>query len=343
MSYVGVEAETTPSIPFSPFQGIKLKASAFAKPFGGRLGPWYYKSWPSSAMESQGSRREDQVDQSLPTRVRPNERVDINDNNQNNFERVDYGRYVGDRLGTKSVLTMAHYHEALWAHYPFLDPNNRINLFYWNHLLGPESDLNDLSKTGDILAWSTEGLNVAPKMRKLEVGAVAPDNFDIAYYSIEPYFWRTYQLRLQRRFGSSIHVRGDLGYRKEAPEPWNRFSVIDQVKTLHEESRLNVNDALTYYIGRESADPAARFAEVLTSFHVRAPGNFTLDSERFGRCTSIVDADPSRPEFSTAGHCHQGGRFGYSVKLVDPKFLSAAQEIGGAGISGRIRNPPPGF
>src|SRR5262249_36785894 len=42
MAYVGVQAKTTPREIFFPAgSGITMTARSFAKPFGGRIGPWY--------------------------------------------------------------------------------------------------------------------------------------------------------------------------------------------------------------------------------------------------------------------------------------------------------------
>ncbi len=49
MAYMGVSVKTAPKIPFSPFGSVTLKARAFYKPFGGRIGPWYYSRWPSGS------------------------------------------------------------------------------------------------------------------------------------------------------------------------------------------------------------------------------------------------------------------------------------------------------
>ncbi|MCB0415614.1 MAG: Tad domain-containing protein, partial [Bdellovibrionales bacterium] len=55
MVYFGVQAKTAPRQIFFPFgPRLQLTARGFAKPFGGRIGPWYGQNWPSGATESSG-------------------------------------------------------------------------------------------------------------------------------------------------------------------------------------------------------------------------------------------------------------------------------------------------
>jgi hypothetical protein len=339
MAYVRVKASTKPKIPFSPFSGIELKATAYAKPFGGRIGPWFYKTWPSSADSSTGNTG-DQVDGILPPRVRPGEQnVDPN----NDYLRVDHSRYVGDRVGVKSTMTMGHYAQAFVRKHS-AKGGNRLNLLWWSHLMDGTADINTPTSHGDVLAWDTDN-NVAPGVRTVEVGAIIPDQFDIANYSIEPNWWREYAQRIQKRNDfQSLHVRGDLGYRKGAPGPWATMSVKDQMALALPDNALQYNEALTYYAGRNQ-DPAKAFTEVLTGWHNKGPGNYDLDSGRFGKCYegAIVQGTPDEIEKGTPGNCIAGGRVGYSVKIIDEQHLIDTQEIGGQGTTGRIKNLPPGL
>ena len=66
MAYVGVKARTKPRQIFFPFgPKISFEARSFAKPFGGRIGPWYGSRWSQSAQRSEGQK----VDPHLPPRV----------------------------------------------------------------------------------------------------------------------------------------------------------------------------------------------------------------------------------------------------------------------------------
>lgn len=337
MAYVKTSATTRPKIPFSPFGGVTLKATAYAKPFGGKIGPWFYKNWPQSSPKSVGG-REDQIDKALPPRASPGEgTVSANDD----YLRVDHSRYVGDVIGVKSTMTMGHMHKAIFmkngpAHQPLMS-------FTWfSHLLGGSSDISSPDNHGDILAWNNGS---APGQRDVEIGAIIPDNFDVANYSIEPFWWRTYAQRIQKRSDfSGLHVRGDLGYRKDGSAPWNTFSVKDQMARALADNTMDYNGALTYVAGR-GKDPAKAFVELLTNWHTKVPGDYVMDEERFGNCpdAAIISGSPEDVDKAVPGNCMAGGRAGYSVKLIDEQFLIDEQEIGGSGNSGRIKNMPPGI
>lgn len=337
MAYVGVKATTKPKIPFSPFSGVALSAQSYAKPFGGRIGPWYYRTWPQSAPESTGG-RSDQVDKTLPPRVRSGDgSISVNDD----FQRIDHARYVGDEIGVKSGLTMGHYQSAFNKRNSHL-AKPKISHMWWNHLLDSTSDLSSPGSHGDILSWDASG---PPNIRRAEVSVVIPDNFDLSYYSIEPYFWRTYAQRIQKRTDfQALHVRGDLGYRKGGGGNWETFSIKDQIQLAFQDNAIDYNGALTYYAGRNKS-PQEGFTELLTSWHNKVPGDYRLDQNRFGKCFNgaILGGGPGDVDHAQPGNCAAGGRTGYSVKLVDEEHLTSEQSIGGAGLTGRIKNLPPGF
>ena len=71
------------------------------KPFGGRIGPWFYKKWPRG-YESTGSSRTEQTDERLPKRVKdPGQIGAVSD------RYVNYSRFVGDENGLASKLVMS--------------------------------------------------------------------------------------------------------------------------------------------------------------------------------------------------------------------------------------------
>ena len=338
MAYVRVKATAKPKIPFSPFSGVTLTATSYAKPFGGKIGPWFYKTWPASADASAGGVA-DQTDPILPPRVRPGEQ---NVNANDDFLRVDHSRYIGDQVGVKSTMTMGRFGQAIFKKY---DPmaGQQIDLLWWNHLLDATADVNSPSSHGDILAWDTT-LNVLPDIRKVEIGAIIPDQFDLANYSIEPFWWRAYAIRIQKRSDfSSTHVRGDLGYRKDGPGPLASYSIKDQMAESLPDDAMDYG-TLTYFAGR-NVDPKDAFTELLTSWHNKAPGDYDLVPARFGKCYQggALLGGPQETDRAVPGNCIAGGRVGYSVKLEDEQHLIGTQEIGGMGISGKIKNPPPGL
>ncbi len=97
MAYVAVRAKTTPRLPFSPFGGaVELKAVAFAKPFGGRIGPWETVSWQRGADKSNpGARAID------PLAVPRNDRLQPSGNMaQDTIFLPNYSKYPGDKFGS---------------------------------------------------------------------------------------------------------------------------------------------------------------------------------------------------------------------------------------------------
>src|SRR5262249_28167360 len=55
MVYIGAKASTSPREVFFPMAGaVGMTARAYAKPFGGRIGPWYGDHWDSGAATSAG-------------------------------------------------------------------------------------------------------------------------------------------------------------------------------------------------------------------------------------------------------------------------------------------------
>lgn len=333
MAYVAVEAATTPKVPFNPFGPVKLKARAFAKPFGGTIGPWYYNKWPQGSRSSQGG-IPDRVDPTLPPRVTTGE---VPPGYTEHESQPDFSRYTGDKIGNKSTMTMGHVAKALWDKHR---PPSQAAWDIWSHLPATGSGLLGPDNTGDTLAWSPSGS--VPVMRDLELGFILPDQFDVTYYSIEPDFWRNYALRLRKRSDlSGVHIRGDLGYRRGAGAPWETMSIKSQIERGRTQNFYAFNSPLTYYIGAEK-QPAEAFVETLTGWHMIAPGDYKLQASRFGNCppNSIVPYNTDQAEIAVPGNCMAGGRTGYSVKLVDGEYLQSPNlEIGGQGQTGRLLNP----
>lgn len=335
MSYVGVQAAASPKIPFTPFNTVKLVARGFAKPFGGRMGPWYYKNWPAGGPASAGG-PDDKIDKMLPPRFE----IGVNLANANDEQlKSDASRYVGDVVGTKSTMTMGQFGRGIHRLYPTAQT---LDTAIWNGLLGSDSDVSSLASNGDSLA-NLNGASVP--MRNLELAAVIPDQFDISYYSIEPDFWRNYALALKKRPEfSALHVRGDLGYRRTGDSRMATMTVIDQLRTVHDNfvsggaGTVDLIGTLSYTAGLGNARNG--FVELLTSWHMKGLGEYDLDADRFGKCppNGIIADGPGDPLPATTGNCATGGRTGYSVKLVDGEFLKANQPLGGVGTSGTILN-----
>lgn len=324
MGYIGVSASATPKIPFSPLGDVKLVARGYAKPFGGRIGPWYSTTWASGQKESGGGTKTDKL---AAMRVGfGNFTINENDPETRQAMRLNHSRYMGDQVGVRSALTISEFGRAIRA-------PQRMRLAWWEHLT--EEFIGDKNQNGDLLAW--EKGSGAPRMRDIEIASIAPDNFDTAYYSIDPDFYNNYLLRLQAAYGGKFpfDIRGDLGARAMSEDPaFKKFSIRNQIETLQRVNPVDTTAKLTYIINN--------FAQVLTSWQGANPYNYLLDTQRFGKCVDgEIPQDATQTDVAS-GSCVSGGRTGYSVKLVDGGFLKANNlELGGDGIRGTLKNPPP--
>ena len=352
MAYVGVKAETTPNIPFMPLNGVKLKAEAYAKPFGGKIGPWYMSQWSSGSNQSSNGKRTDPL---LPIRLDDKGSLA---NYKDPTRAPNYSRFVGDTAGMKSRAVQGQWARAIynldtvWSQSTpniVLDslPNSyklteEPNFSHWNHL---QQDFNS-EKTGDILAWDS-AQNSYPRMRSLELAAILPDQFDLTYYSIEPDFYHNFYKPLTENYSQKVPgfktmIRPDLGARL-GNKDLTEFSVREQFNALKfvrtndpqiKEPKVDFDTKLMYV--------ALDVEQVLTSWVGTNLKDFSLDETKFGKCLKKPDAK-GKDTVSTSGDCIVGGRSGYSVKLVSLDYLNSSDlDLGGENASpGKIINLPP--
>ncbi|MBV2167481.1 MAG: Tad domain-containing protein [Bdellovibrio sp.] len=350
MAYVGVSAETAPKIPFSPFGQIRLKARAFYKPFGGRMGPWYMSKWAPGAEFSSGGEK---VDPLLPPRMTDLASLGtMNDPSNQRYRAANFSRFVGDKVGLQSYRALGYYGRAIYELSPqwqssqiksereLADGYNydsSPNFAHWDHL-----PFEFTKSGGDILAWDSKE-NAPSRMRDLELTAVLPDAFDIAYYSIEPDFYHNYYLKMKNgylspsgpaKFGKEF--RPDIGYHK-GYEPLEKFSIRNQFEVL-KQTGLNIpyKDQLTYML--------TDWKSALTSWAPKNLTDYSLDTNRFGKCqVEPKGSDANSPTPPTSGNCVVGGSTGYSVKMVSSQYLRSSELFlgGDGGGSGPLRNPPP--
>jgi hypothetical protein len=313
MAYTGASATTTTRQIFFPLAGgIPMKARGFAKPFGGRIGPWYGDHWDSGAVSSSGT----QTDALAPPRMD----ATGGGGSQTDPTRLpNYSRYPGDTLGMTSRLAQ----------------NEIVGLINFKESYG--SILNtwqDYSSgtPNDIMVMP---LNNQPSpLRYMEMAALAPDLFDITYYSIEPEFDLNYLARLQANAaklgipGTTI-VRPDLGFNGTSIPT---FSVKQQMATVTSKT-LQRQEA--YYFVRDKV-------HLLTDW-LPGPGAFNYDPSQaianFGKCAKPDDG----LKYPNPGACIAGGgRTGYSTKMVSYDLLTSADLAmgGGSGATGSIQNPP---
>ena len=286
--YYGVKASAEPKIPFLPIAKIKLNAISFAKPFGGSIGPWYVNNWDYSAKTSfEGDPNyQHRTDPNLP-RLKV-----INDPSLNNLKGaretiVNYSNFVGDNYsnqkgdGLKGGLAnnqiVAIYNTMLANKYvPVVTTNASTNKIAepvatskvyikpsvfpryveWSHLTKPLDD-----PDYDAMALNINGPNVDNSyMRDIEMTVVAPNQFDLTYYSIDPNFHETYFVEKMDKnsafaniqnatgmSGNKIIFPKDFGYNEKLIAknsiPKN-FSVRHQLQVVHDIFKKNVNDIL---------------------------------------------------------------------------------------------------
>lgn len=328
MAYVGVKASASPRIPFSPLGSVTLKAQAFAKPFGGKIGPWYGTTWPYGALESPS--KDKLTDEVGAYRVAVGE-FDMQSLLERRTAGQDPGfsRYMGDQVGVRSNLTISHFSKAIHERGP-------IQFSWWKHIL--ETEIGPKDSKGDPLAWNSEADSV-PTIRETELAGIAPDNFDISHYMIEPDFYDNYLVKLKKGYQNEFdfEIRGDLGSRVgTTDQELLKFGIKDQIKLANDSSKniVDVSSKISYLL--------SDVASVLTSWQVVSPDSYRLDKNRFGKCL-VPNEEKADPIRKVPGLCIAGGRVGYSVKLVSGDYLKSTDgfELGGKGSSGSIKNRPP--
>lgn len=350
MAYVGARAETEPSIPFA-LGKIKLKAVAFAKPFGGRIGPWYGKTWPRAAEESQGNGDTTRSDPRTPIRCKLGDVSNCAVSGSDAATTINYSRFPGDPYGLSSRRVQGQYGKSI-----FDMGNPSVNI--WSQI---ELEPRDRGGEWDILAW--EG-SPNGKMRQLEISAVVPDLFDLSYYSIDPdYYNDYYKGRIENYLkkhpisvGGSTYVPPmDIGSRKNGSyngQPLAAFNIKDQMKLtgriLDGSSNgygIDYNGKLLYMLAEPVGSVGNFFGRLLTSWvpprnitdYEWKPTESSGQANRFGYCET-----PAKTDAPVPGGCEKGGRTGYSVKMVSSDYLLDVHELGGQGGStDHIKNPPP--
>jgi hypothetical protein len=307
MAYVGVYAESTPRKPFAPFGSVvKLKAQAFAKPFGGRIGPWELSGWSPSAKQSDIGVPVDPLAVPRVGRVNRGENILVDQGFIPN-----YSRYPGDRLGLKSSLAAS------------------LGKFYLNveNPAGRPATANYVGITqlsqqnGDSIAFDQAFSGGA--LYNAETAAISPDLFDIAYYSIDPEFNKYY---LNKGLARTLRVPADLGTNA------TKQGSIDI-------DYFNANGAKTSFPNASYFYMLTDVSHILTGWTQSGEANYQFPVDKFGNCQSNPKDVP------LPGNCIIGGRTGYSVKLVSIDYLkSSNHQLGGeTGGKGPIINGVPSF
>lgn len=376
MSYYGVRATAEPKIPFLPISKVKLSAVSIAKPFGGSIGPKFYDTWDASESATQrvNGDQNRQVDKMLPLRNAQGVAASLVNTKK---VALNFSNYVGDAKGLSDHEYIAAYHDFLIASNQLGEGGtNRPAFAKWEHII---EDMHT-SNTYDPLS---NDISASNSVRNLEISVVAPNQFDLTYYSIDPDFYNNYYLNKldnnTNSYGKKVideiksKVAGapttpisflpDYGYNKATSL---KFNVLDQLKTVEQIVRAATTFA-TPSINKSFNIIPKSPASLLTGWtfmnmtneagYTTFPSDGTRTSMQFGKC---ADANPANAEYKsiteyngpgggalppTPGNCITGGRTGYSVKIVSQEAINGQQgAIGGQGTSGPIRNPiPPSF
>ncbi|MEC9284000.1 MAG: Tad domain-containing protein [Bdellovibrionota bacterium] len=294
--YSGVSVNVPATKPFMPILGShNIKAESYAMPFGGSIGPWANNTWPSGATRSSGAA----IDPLLPAiwsgdGLPTGEAYSIRN-------IPNYSRFPGDTVGLGSQYSLSEV-ARVWPR------------------AGSQPGKLSLNSFGSIIPdqlVNGNGNGQNPVLTEMEALAVAPDLFDLTYYSIEPKAGVYYDQRTGQ----------------------NRAIMIpDYIIT---DTQKDVKDQITQQVakGFAPANPyrVTNWKHLLTGWAPVGVGNYGTPSERFGDCTAEVE-DGGVP---SNGNCKVGGRVGYSVKVVSKDFLqSTALPFGGEGQSGPLLNPP---
>ena len=331
--YYGVKAELDYQKQiFLPFP-LTLKAKAFAKPFGGRIGP------PEGA-DSQLPRHQNS-DDCLIDQLEFDEECAPN-----------YSRYPGDSLGLRSKLV--HYY---WT--KVVRDSDQVHKRIRNYIKPGRfpADRDPMVRNYDPSNPTIFAIDIPA--RKWEMAAVAPDLFDVTYFTILPYYQYHYFpkiVRLLKELGSTEYVRGDLGTYCDAQHDcqatdFKGTSLLQQV--IPQDIGHELKSVWQYL--RSPTHPGAEsllqdivykikdLHQLLTGWNPPtgkdavdkyiADDYANIDNTPFGKCHKWVHSpdvlDPERlsePYMSQtkgkiANGCIYGGRTGYSVKMVSEKWL----------------------
>lgn len=344
MVYVGVKATTKPRQLFWPLgPAVSMTARAFAKPFGGRVGPWYGSKWPQGASHS--SARNARLETLFP--------APWGGPPQPIYYTPRAPRYPGDTKGFKWQENMLGSFET-----PRLENFKASHLEYFS--LADFENWHKKDVEMDALVWGPVSSRTPtsasyPRLgglaRVYELRAVAPDLFDVAYYSIEPNSWPTYQSKIKKNRAligvrDTVPVLHDVGYRDPqlwSPAPnslWSNknFGVQDQIKIVQSYQANPVQKQNEYLI--------SKWEHVLSNWlHPKVKdGRFDIGAHDFFASCRVPDSQRPQGVQTVPGACVVGGRSGYSVKLISRQQLRGRRfALGGDESEGPILNPPDDF
>lgn len=385
--YYGIKVKSTPVIPFLPIRKITLHATAFAKPFGSSIGPWYGKTWSINGKNSNRN-YENRVDKNLPAI----NFFSLSDQDKNTLSKaakslfLNYSNYVGDNLGLADGNLVGIYHDML-INKIVAGPNNQdpisntkiddgnigkwTNPTEWPAFTNWDNISSDQqSPDYDPIAYkNNNGDKSNTYMRDIEISVVAPNQFEATYYPIEPDFYHVYLAnRLEKvdvrnkiagvtgMDASKIQTPFDYGYNKALASKGHikdNFSIRNQIELVHKIIRKQSSTDTKNFGGdlatlhakdMNQVDPnfmgfkfiPAKQSSFLTSWTFKdfvsddyASIPLTEGTMKFAKCDDTKNFESlteTNNQPATSGNCNNGGRTGYSVKIVNERTLLGNSE-----------------
>ncbi|MCY4513343.1 MAG: pilus assembly protein TadG-related protein [Bdellovibrionales bacterium] len=306
---------------------LQLKASALAKPFGGRIGPKKTDLDPLIKKPILIDSGNTHLASGNPFLLKPN-----------------YSRYPGDRWG----LIHKEAHQQYYLKKPsgpgFGMPSPPpFDIMHFSHLYG-----------GDPLAYNRS----VPRflfVRMMELMAVAPDLYDMTYYSPLNHYMTAYFPRICHLFTGSdcpegnraisignvtgggvtvqAFLRGDFGFpytQKYSNLNKDKFGVLSPLSSFYFNlgtTNFEIAHLPQYprYINQNVApwlvkDPAHFLTAWVPTTTKERYENYVFPEEIFGKCRAVAKKDEPLPS-----GCVTGGRAGYSVKLISCEMASEFQ------------------
>lgn len=357
--YYGVKASSTPVIPFLPIGKFQLNAIAFAKPFGGSVGPRHKLEWTTSDQTSKGGFNQSaQTDKNLPLQDPDDFTITSLKDLKNTL--LNYSNYVGDTQGLSDPLYVGMYHDMLMnrsvskndtpygetteptAGTDFKKPEVWPAYSEWNNLSI------DLSKDeSDLVAHSENHKN--SYMRDIEISVVAPNQFETTYYSIEPDFYNVYVKnklgeqsvleKLKGRAGLSghkVYVPKDFGDNKiiaSNNSKFKNFSVKNQLEIVQHVLRgapqSNSPNHVTYgFYGPHHAQGINAVASMYFTFVPFNPGSlltsWTMKDLVTDDYSTVTQSDTKMPfaqclDHETGNEIHGSNGYGSISEQADPR------------------------
>ncbi len=332
--------------------GIRVAGRSYAKPFGGRIGPWYESLWPQGSVQSNGGER---TDAKTPNRVTIGE-YGTNRTSTDPTVYPNYSRFPTDQNGLTTNEAMVHAGPLVAWNYISgvggqIPPTSIQDYHFVTHSYQSTESYSDpliQDVSRDEGVDRTDSFN-----RRMEIAAIVPDAFDITYYSISPNYYDYFiEENGVQKLSSWITepnnkpLRGDIG----AFEENKRFSILNQLSNYSIEGGKDIPVTIAPFNINRSADQVPYFLNSSTNFAMltswnkgREPMSYLSPTDGvmdafFARCVTPTDATAGTNKPRQPSGCLQGGRFGYSVKLISSDYLQGEHPIGGNGTTGSLEN-----